>query len=151
MSILNSDKLARQSSVSGETKVIIAIQTKFAFGRRATLTLFGGLLLLLSACDAVVPPITIQNATTNDISVSFFYSDNGPIHDISKQGGRIAREQVVISPGESPVIIIGQVEQPQYTLVVKNSADQEMFRRTFLEEELDDRDWRITITPEGIQ
>jgi len=72
MSILNSDKLARQSSVSGETKVMIAIQTKFAFGRRATLTLFGGLLLLLSACDALVPPITIQNSTSNDISVSFF-------------------------------------------------------------------------------
>lgn len=37
-----------------------------------------------------------------------------------------------------------------YQIFVNDTAGAELFRRTFLEEELDERDWYITITPEGI-
>ncbi len=121
------------------------------YSRVAALALLSVVTLLISACDALVPPITIQNSTSDDITVSFLYRDSSPLLLIREQGGNFSREPLIITPGESPQILISGVELPQYTLVVKNSGDQEIFRRTFLKEELDERDWKITITPEGIQ
>ena len=119
--------------------------------RVAALALLGIAVLLVSACDAVVPPITIHNSTSDDVTINFLYTDNGPNLTFGAQKGDPLSESLDIPSGGSTQVLIGEVEQPQYTLVVKNSADQEIFRRTFLEEELDDQDWRIIITPEGIQ
>ena len=110
-----------------------------------------GIIALVVACDAVVPPITIHNSTSDDVTINFLYTDNGPNLTFGAQKGDPLSESLDIPSGGSTRVLIGEVEQRQYNLVVKNSADEEISRRTFLPEELDDRNWRITITPEGIR
>ena len=70
---------------------------------------------------------------------------------IKDQDGGLFSDSLTIASGETTTVLFADVELHQYTLVVKNIDGNELFSRTFLEEELDDRDWEITITPEGIQ
>ena len=108
-------------------------------------------MLLFTACDAVVPPITVRNATSDDVSVSFYYKETARTLRIKEQDVGLFSDSLTIASGETPTILFAAVERDQYTMVVKDSDGKELFLRTFLEEELDERDWKITITPEGIR
>ena len=103
------------------------------------------------ACDAVAPPLTIVNSTSDTISVSFFYKESSRTLRIKERDDGQFSESLSIASGEGPITDFAVFERDQYTLIVSNSDTNELFRRTFLEEELDDRDWKIIITPEGIK
>lgn len=122
-----------------------------AHSRLTVLALLGIAVLLLSACDTAAPPLTIENQTTGTISVSLFFKDAPRPIGIVKQAGGSFRGSLDIAPEEALVILISGVSPSQFTLVVKDTDSNELFQQTFLNDELDARDWRIIITPEGIQ
>ncbi len=126
--------------------------------RLAVLALLGVVLLLVSACDAAAPPMVISNAT-NDMVILEFWEEEGPRSDLTEglrfaedeAGNQFVRTYSLPLGSTVEIVFAGVLVGTRYPLVVSNAAGDELFRRTFSPDELNDRDWRITITPEGIR
>ncbi len=119
--------------------------------RRLLVGLLAVVALAAVACDRGIPPITIQNSTGGIVSVSFSLDRTDSAIRVRQQDGGPFSDSVGIASGETRVIYLDGVSLDAYTLVAKDFDRNELFRRTFLEEELDQRDWKLEITPEGIQ
>ena len=131
-----------------------------AHSRVAALALLGVVVLLVSACeDSGAPPMSITNTMNNTVILRFQETEGGSRSIFTDGLGLAAekgRDQYVkfyaLAPGVTVELVFETVlVASRYPLVVNNTDGVELFRRTFLPDELDDRDWNITITPEGIQ
>lgn len=124
----------------------------------AVLALVCVAMLLVSACDSAAPPMVISNTMEGTV-VLRFQEEEGISRSIFTDGLGLAAEdgdQYVkfysLAPGITVEFVFETVlVASRYPLVVSNVDGVELFKRTFLPEELDDLDWEITIKPEGIQ
>ncbi len=126
--------------------------------RLAVLALLGVVLLLVSACDSAAPPKVISNAT-NDMVILEFWEEEGPRSDFTEglrfaedeAGNQFVRTYSLPLGSTVGIVFAGVLVGTRYPLVVSNAAGDELFRRTFSPDELDDHDWKVVITSEGIR
>jgi hypothetical protein len=103
------------------------------------------------ACDGPAPLLFVQNSTSDAISINISYKEVTRALRVKKQGIGLFSDSLIIPSMENPQVLIDAFERYQYMFVVKDTDGNELFQRTFLNEELDDCDWEILTTPEGIQ
>ena len=122
------------------------------------LVLICGALGLVMACDAEAPPMTISNATDDTIIISFVETRPSPLTDgpyalpFREVDGGEYQETYSLPPRTTIEIDFKRTtERLTYPLTVNRASGDGLFQRTFLLEEIKEREWEITITPEGIR
>jgi hypothetical protein len=132
------------------------------YSKVAALALLGVVVLVISACaHRFAQPMSITNDMEDPIVIHFL--DTSP--SIYRDEPLLVRFREVVEDVTTPfhdayLLPSGsmmEIKLDEYTirksypLVVSNSDGIELFHRDLLVEELDDHDWKVVITPEGIQ
>ena len=128
------------------------ILTRMVEVRIVALVVLGATLLLLAACDVGAPPIVISSSIEQTVVLTFQEDDESPTLRFRKIDGTDYGGSLRLLPGTAVAIeLASQIERSRYPLVISNSSGDKLFQRIFLLDEMKERDWKITITPEGIQ
>lgn len=106
--------------------------------------------LLTAACDRSEQPLVVRNSLAQSMALRVF-DEFGAHARVATKTDPILRDTVELAPGEEASVLIDRVTRRGYTLVIEDRSGQELFRQSFARKELDQRQWRLTITDQGIR
>ena len=120
--------------------------------RRLWVALIAVVALAAVAFDAVVPPITIQNSTDERVSISNYEDDfQRPLNIRAGETGPFSRSLVILAGDTYVIEFAGVVPTWEYFFTINYALGSKTNLYTLSDGELDQRDWKLEITPEGIQ
>lgn len=105
------------------------------------------------ACDSILPNLTVSNFTSETVSISVFEDDyERPTGMLFIEGEFPFKDSLDVASGETREIHFDSVEPHRdYVIHIKVSLGDELLERTFSNRTLAFLDWKLKITPEGIQ